>query len=247
MRRFHSAFFTAVVLLAAVNVVFWVGLGRNKPAPASFSQLPVRIPAAAPTAPTPVTSNPLTLVTPAGRPLLVSVVGDSIAAGHYASGPDRGFRSLVLAALSARGPVTPEDAAGTGTSPLSTAVTVPSGLDLVVLELGTDDMHIASVSQFEMAYGALVAQVHADSPKADLVCAGTWSATGGLYDAVIERDCTSVGGRYVPLQALYDTPAYHGPTGVSGYYGYSDGLAPNDAGHRAIAAALLGAVGLKLQ
>ena len=86
-------------------------------------------------------------------------------------------------------------------------------MDLVVLELGTDDMHVASVTDFEMAFGALVASIQADSPNADLVCAGTWSATGGLYDAIIQRDCTAAKGRYVSLQALYDTPAYHGPAG----------------------------------
>jgi acyl-CoA thioesterase I len=235
----------AIVLLAAVNVVFWGGVYKSKPAKSSFSQKATvsTLPSAS-TAPTPVTANPLTL--PTGRTLQVSIVGDTIATGRFASGPDKRFRTLVLTALAARGPVSPDEATRTGTSDLSTAVAVPPHMDLVILELGTDDMRAESVPDFGMAYGALVATVRADSPNAALVCAGTWSATGGLYDEVIQRDCTAVKGRFVPLQALYDTPAYHGPSGVNGYYGVSDGLAPNDAGHRAIAAALLGAVGLKL-
>ena len=163
----------------------------------------------------------------------MSIVGDSITAGHFASKPDKTFRALVLAALSARGPVAAQDA-------------VPSGVDLAVLEVGTDDMRVQRVSDFRTAFEALVAQVRSASPNADLVCAGTWSATGGLYDAVIQRACTGANSRYVPLQALYDTPAFHGPAGKATSYGPSDGLSPNDAGHRAIAAALLGAVGLKL-
>jgi acyl-CoA thioesterase-1 len=236
-----------VVLLAAVNVVFWAGLYKNKPAKTSFSQqVPIATPSSTRAVPVPVTANPLTLPKPVGRPLLVSVVGDSIATGRYASGSDTRFRALILSALSVSGPVTPEEAAPTGTSALSTAVSVPGGQDLVVLELGTDDMRVASVTEFEMAFGALIASIQAESPNADLVCAGTWSATGGLYDAIIQRDCTAAKGRYVSLQAPYDTPAYHGPAGASSPYGISDGIAPNDAGHRAIATALLGAVGLKL-
>ena len=237
----------AVVLLAAANVVFWAGYSKSKPGKASFSQqIPLSPPSSAASLPVPVTSNPLALPQPVGRPLLVSIVGDSIAAGRYASGPAERFDALILSTLSARGPVTPEQAAPTGTSGLSTAVSVPSGTELVVLEVGTDDMRVEGVTDFGTAFGALVASIQAASPNADLVCAGTWSATGGLYDAVIQRDCTDAKGRYVPLQALYDTPAYHGPAGASTYYGTSDGIAPNDAGHRAIAAALLGAVGLKL-
>jgi acyl-CoA thioesterase I len=234
-----------IVLLAAVNVVFWGGFYKNKPAKASFSHRAsvFALPSPSPT-PTPVMANPLTL--PTGRTLQVSIVGDSIGSGRFASGPDKRYRALVLAALTARGPVAPEEPVSTGTSALTSAVAVPSNMDLVVLELGTDDMRVESVPDFGMAYGALVASVQADSPHAALVCAGTWSATGGLYDQVIQRDCTAAKGRYVSLQALYDTPAYHGPSGVSGYYGISDGLEPNDAGHQAIAAALLGAVGLKL-
>ncbi|HEX4432109.1 MAG TPA: hypothetical protein VHZ96_22755 [Frankiaceae bacterium] len=235
----------AVVLLAAVNAVFWTGLYKTKPVKSSFSQQVTVVPrpSASATA-TPAAVNPLNL--PSGRALLTTIVGDTIATGHFASSPDARFRTLVLGALAARGPVSPAEATRTGTSDLSTAVAVPANVDLVILELGTDDMRVESVSDFGMAFGALIASVHADSPNAALVCAGTWSATGGLYDQVIQRDCLAAKGRYVSLQALYDTPAYHDPAGGNGYYGISDGLAPNDAGHRAIAAALLGAVGVKL-
>ncbi len=235
----------AIVALAAVNVIFWTRGSDGKSSKSSFSQQATVSPLPSATAPPiHVTAHPLTL--PSGRTLQVSIVGDTIATGRYASSPDKRFRSLVLAALTARGPVSADEASRTGTSSLSTAVSVPPNMDLVVLELGTDDMRAASVTDFATAYGALVSSVLASSPQAALVCAGTWSATGGLYDEVIQRDCTMAKGRYVSLQALYDTPAYHGPAGVTGYYGISDGLSPNDDGHRAIASALLAAVGVKL-
>jgi lysophospholipase L1-like esterase len=236
----------AIVLLAVVNVIFWTGFSRGKSSKSSFAQPKViALPSGVATPPVPTTANPLALPTPAG-PLRVSIVGDSIAAGHYASTPDKRFRALLLSGLSARGPVSPVEPAATGTSALSTAVALPNGVDLVVLEVGTDDMRTESVSDFQTAFGALVAEVHTASPHAELICAGTWSATGGLYDAVVQHACTGASSRYVPLQSLYDTPACHGPAGKNGYYGVSDGIAPNDDGHRAIAAALLGAVGLKL-
>ena len=241
----RRAAIAVVLLLAVANVIFWTGI-NGKSSKASFAQQkPLAAPSAIVTPPIPKTANPLPL--PAAGPLKVAIVGDSIGAGRYASLPGKRFARLVLAALSARGPVSGIEPAATGTSPMPTAVTVPSGMNLVVLEVGTDDMRVERVSDFRTAFEALVAQVRSASPNADLVCAGTWSATGGLYDAVIQRACTGANSRYVPLQALYDTPAFHGPAGKATAYGPSDGLAPNDAGHRAIAAALLGAVGLKLQ
>ena len=233
-----------VILLAVANVIFWTGSNGTSSKASFAQQKPLAAPSAIVTPPIPKTANPLQL--PAASPLKVSIVGDGIASGRYASVPSKGFHALMLAALSAREPVSPSEPAPTGTSPVSTAVTVPSGMNLVVLEVGTDDMRVERVSDFQTAFGALVAQVRNASPGAELVCAGTWSATGGLYDEVIQRACTGATSRYVPLQALYDTPAFHGPAGKATALGPSDGIAPNDAGHHAIAAALLGAVGLKL-
>ena len=231
----RRAAIAVVILLAVANVIFWTGSNGTSSKASFAQQKPLATPSVIVTPPIPKTAHPLRL--PAASPLKVSIVGDSIAAGRFASMPDKAFRALMLAALSARGPRRrgrrpdggPVPSAGSG-----------------VLEVGTDDMRVERVSDFQTAFEALVAQVRSASPGADLVCAGTWSATGGLYDAVIQRACTGANSRYVPLQALYDTPAFHGPAGKATSYGPSDGIAPNDAGHHAIAAALLGAVGLKL-
>ncbi len=177
----------------------------------------------------------------------ISIAGDSIAAGHYASNPYATFRTLMYAALQARGAVNVQDPTTTAlTATLSPALTVPAGMDLVVLELGTDDIPRTDVTTFGSAYSALVKNTRASSPNAALVCAGTWSANGSAFDAVIQRACTSANGTYVSLASRYADPANRDPAGVSTYFGVTDGLAPNDAGHRAIAAALLKPLGVAL-
>ena len=206
---------------------------------------PQLAPSATEPAPAP-TPAPLQLPNTRGRALTVSIVGDSLTAGHYASGPARRFRNLVLSALEARGTVNAEEATPTGASTLSTAVTVPAGLDLVVLELGTSELASTDVRTFTNGYRALVTSIRASSPHAALVCAGTWSEQGAAYDAVIQQVCSAVDGRFVSLRGLYAVPTDRGPAGVSGFYGVSDDVAPNNAGHRAIARALLAAIGIRL-
>ena len=82
------------------------------------------------------------------------------------------------------------------------------------------------------------------SPNAAVVCAGTWSAQGIAFDAIIQQDCAAIRGHYVPLSGLYGVAANRAPEGALTFYGTADGVAPNDAGHRAIANALLKAIGV---
>jgi hypothetical protein len=230
----------AIVLLAAANVVFWGYIyHRQEVKPSAFAtkQGPALLPLTA-TEPSP-SAAPLSLSTNGSGVLRLSIVGDTLATGRYASGPTNRFRALALSALEARGPVAVQEATPTSASGPSTAVTVPGSLNLVILELGTDDMARTTATEFAADYGHLVDSIRASSPKAALVCAGTWSANGQAYDAVIQRDCVHADGRFVSLRALYADPANRGPAGVAGYYGLSDDRAPNDAGHRAIATALL--------
>ena len=210
-------------------------LGYTPPSPT-----PSPVPTASPS------PLPLVLPDPKGRSLEVSIVGDSLTVGLYATGPTKRNRDLILAVLKRRGPVSALEATNTYSSTASTAVTVPSRLDLVVLELGTVDEKSVSAEAFRVSYGALVSQVRKTSPTADLVCVGTWSAAGGAFDAIINRACTAAGGRFVSLGGLYANSANRGPARVSGFYGFSDDIAPNNAGHRAIATAILAAVGLHL-
>jgi acyl-CoA thioesterase-1 len=240
--------FTVVVVSAAVGVSVAAGLAvahhDNVP---QAGEIIGYTPAAAPSsaaAPSPL--PPLKLPVTQGRALLVSIVGDSLTAGRDASGPTKRFRNLVLAALGSGRTVSAEEATPASAPAASTAVIVPGGMDLVVLELGTSDVAKVAITPFAFGYQALVTSIRASSPHADLVCAGTWSADGAAYDAVVQRICTAAQGRYVPLSGLYAVAGDRGPPGVSGFYGVSDDVAPNDAGHRAIARALLAAVGIAL-
>ena len=205
----------------------------------------------------PPTSTPSTLPTPSpapvplklpdtkGRSLDVSIVGDSLTVGLYASGPTTRNRNLILSVLRRRGPVSATEAFASGAAGGSTAVTVPGRLDLVVLELGTADEGRVTAGAFVVSYAALVKQVRRTSPTADLVCAGTWGPANVVFDAVIEQACEAAGGRFVSLRSLYLNPANRGPAKVMGFYGLSDDIAPNNAGHKAIAKAVLEAIGLR--
>ncbi len=246
-----------LVLLAAADGVFWGYLFKRPPAKSTYVSSVTGtsdVSAGAYTAPPPTASpapspgkvntaaEPFALPSPTGRPLVVSIVGDAIATGQYASGPDHRYRTLVLNALSARGAVTASEATRMGD--WSTAVEVPSGLDLAVVEVGSTDVGKVGVTAFSRSYRALVSSVRSSSPHAALVCVGTWNAQGAGFDRAIASACAGERGRFVSLQALYANAANHSSAGTSGFYGTADGVEPNDAGHRAIAAAILGAVGV---
>jgi acyl-CoA thioesterase I len=254
-----------VVVLAIANVFFWgVVYNRQSVKPSSFTArlTPTTAPSVAPIErPQPTVSAhpsasatpsipaglpvPLPLPNASGRALKVSIVGDLLGTGHYASSPSTRYRGLLLAALQARGAVSVEEATGTGGT-LSAAVQVPPGLDLAVVELGTNDMASTDVNGFEQVYSALLKSIRLGSPDAALVCAGTWSADGLAFDNIIQQDCVREQGHFVSLRDLYDQSANRGPAGIAGYYGVSDDVAPNDTGHRAIAQALLQPLGITL-
>jgi acyl-CoA thioesterase-1 len=240
-----------VVVLAALDVAGWAFVLHRGPAKSTyvprvgaFDQAPLSpIPTPSPTSA--AQSPALALPDTNGKPPAVSIVSDSIGAGDYASSADRPYRVLLETALRARGAITADDV-GAPAGSKSTNVKVPGGQDLVVLEVGTTDLSGTDLKTFTANYIGLVAATRASSPKAGLVCAGTWSRLGANFDAVIQAACDYADGAFVSLQPLYSDAANRGPAGVAGPYGTSDDEAPNDAGHRAIAAALLGAVGLNL-
>lgn len=170
------------------------------------------------------------------------VAGDSLAAGFFASQKDRGFTSLVADAV---GPVEMTTAAQAHqTLTTVAAITdVPDDLDLAVVELGTNDVGLPTpVADFEQQYVGLLERIRASSPKAALVCLGTWTSDGAAYDEAIARTCAERGGVYVGLADAFSTPAYHGPEGRDSFAGPGDDFHPNDTGHRAIADGVLKAL-----
>ncbi|WP_242864553.1 SGNH/GDSL hydrolase family protein [Microbacterium testaceum] len=167
------------------------------------------------------------------------ITGDSLAAGFFASTAAQGFSALVTGAL---GPVTPTTVsrAHETLSTVAGVTEVPADLDLAVIELGTNDVGIPTpLADFEAQYADLVGRIRTSSPDAAVVCAGTWTVDGAAYDEIIAGVCTANAGRYVSLADLFATPEFHGPAGRDTFVGVGDDFHPNDAGHRAIADAVL--------
>ena len=179
--------------------------------------------------------------------LQVLFAGDSLTGGLYASEQSKGFKWLMLDQLAAGGPVEEFNSALSGgtTVQVSEQYPVPSGLDLAVVELGTNDLgNVVPLDEFRTSYAALIEKITAGSPDVALVCAGVWEGNGGgpegpTYDRVIEQACTDAGGVFVSLRTIYQQSDTIGPVGLPAYLGTSDDFHPNDAGHAAIAAALL--------
>ncbi|MBC7442592.1 MAG: SGNH/GDSL hydrolase family protein [Ramlibacter sp.] len=190
---------------------------------------------------------------PDDRPLRVLFVGDSISYGLDAKLQDRGFRPVMVDALSTDGPVREfhKNRAGATTATVSGLVNVPENLDLALVELGTNDVVARTgPTEFEQSYESLLRRVHTESPDVPLVCVGTWGSAGGAdgsdaYNAVIEDACARQGGAFVSLYGLYPEAANRGPAGRAVFGGTSDRFHPNDRGYRVIAELILGRISVR--
>ena len=189
---------------------------------------------------------------PAEGPLRVLFVGDSITYGLSAEDQDRGYRPLMVDALSAGGPVEELRAnrVGADTGTVSGILNAPTGVDLAIIELGTNDVvEKTTIPQFRANYGSLLERIRHESPGAPLLCVGTWGSEGGAdgsdaYNAVIDDECDDRGGTFASLYGLYPEEANRGPAGRDVFGGTSDNFHPNDRGYRAIADLLLGRIRL---
>ncbi|HSP74682.1 MAG TPA: SGNH/GDSL hydrolase family protein [Cryobacterium sp.] len=190
---------------------------------------------------------------PDDRPLRVLFVGDSISYGLNAERQDLGFRPLMVAALSADGPVQEfhKNRPGATTRTVSRLVDVPKNLDLAVVELGTNDVvDQTEPDDFARSYRSLLQRVHTESPGVPLLCVGTWGSAGGAdgsdsYNAIIDEECARQGGAFASLYGLYPIAANRGPAGRDVFGGMSDRFHPNDTGYRAIADLLLDRISVR--
>lgn len=179
---------------------------------------------------------------PAGRPPeAVLLSGDSITEGWHATTEELSFRGLVEEWLTegGTGSVTGTFHAGFTVQEVADGFEVPRGVDLAVVELGTNDIGRNNpVGNFGIQYATYLDDLEEASPGVQLVCLGVWypasDQTTGFDDA-IERECTSRGGVFQPLSGLFGETGLRGPEGNPTWLGISDAFHPNDAGHERIA------------
>lgn len=192
--------------------------------------------------------------TPSAPPRPVRSVffaGDSLTVGWHAPTEAEGFRALMVGMLAERGldasGVMVAAKAGAKLAEVAASYEVPSGVDLAVVELGTNDAAQGSDPvTFAADYAAYLDRVKAASPEARLVCVGVWflaseSATRPL-DEAIRSGCQSAGGTFVPVSALVSDASLRGPVGKPTWVGPSDNFHPNSSGHETLARRIMRAV-----
>lgn len=240
-RRPHHTFIAVavpVVVIAALAIGVASAAAPTVPSAESPSPTPTA------TVVTPATATPITLTRDAD-PLSVMFVMDSVGYGRNASVQENGFRSLVVADLATSGLVTETafGSKGDTTEASSALVQMPESLDLVVIELGTNDERVSTAyPQFAMDYQALLTRITTETPDAAIVCVGTLAfyPTAPTYDGIIQQLCEPAGGTYVSIADITADPQYLTQQGELQFEGPSeDSIHPNDAGHYLIAQRIL--------
>lgn len=173
------------------------------------------------------------------------VLGDSVSAGQHLPNTSDAYPTLLAAELHVQ--LTVYAVPGHTTAQTFSMYTGELAPSYAVIELGTNDYNDSiPLAIFAANYHRVVASV---APTTRLACLSLWdprnladaewSSPLGIpspvnrvgvapaaYNAVIERECR---GTYLSIQALYDTPAYHGSGSLGALYH------PNIAGDAAIA------------
>lgn len=180
------------------------------------------------------------------KPLKVTFMGTSLAAGYYATSEAKSYVGRITTALEGPGPVVqlraPREDMAPGT-PTTTDTFDPAkvepGQDLFIIEVGTNDAAVKNEDKFERDYRRLLKGLRKGSPDAMFMCAGLWQEQVWGYDLIIQQACREVGGRFIPMTNMFRDDALHGPEGRETPYGPGDVFHPNDDGHKAIAQAML--------
>ncbi|MGO3234800.1 MAG: SGNH/GDSL hydrolase family protein [Microbacterium sp.] len=186
------------------------------------------------------TSAPRVSATPDIKHVLVA--GDSLSGGFDATTRDQGFVALVMDEL-APAKLHRAERAHQTLSTVSGITDVPEGVDIAVIELGTNDVGVETPdAEFRETYESLLGRITAASPEVQLVCVGTWTGWGWTQDQIIQDSCRDAGGSYVHLRDVFEDPSTRGPAGEDTHRGPSDDFHPNNTGHERIAARILDAL-----
>lgn len=186
----------------------------------------------------------------AGRPVEALVLGDSLARGSAASAPEFSYTALTDAALDKAAPANvttiASGSSGGGIRVADITPQIPSkAFDLVVFELGTNDVITPNLAAFKAEYAELLAAVRAASPGASIVCLGPWGSPKDTeaFNAEVTAQCSAdAKARYRDLSALYASEKNRWVTGKMPDGTPVDNFHPNDAGHAAVAKQIASAI-----
>ena len=234
-----AALSTATIAVGALVVVAFIPRGASVPASATTPDYSVLQGEDSPTT---------VQLDRDDQPLNVLFLGDSVTYGLYASAPEKGFQSVFTKTLEEGGPVVSTVVAEAGRTTAEIAAQIPeipAGMDLVVVELGTNDSFKNTLEQFESDYSGLLTRVRAASPDAGLICLGTLNRANlsPQINAFLSDECPSFGGVYIPMSDVGSTAKLLTPIGDDSWVGPAkDGAHPNDDGHAVIARRLAAAI-----
>lgn len=182
---------------------------------------------------------------PASRPLRLLVIGDSISDGAYTTSAGKQYRSILKAALARHGDVEMTTVAVPGSTTGGMLSRVPGqSYDLIVTELGTNDVQKTRVADFTRNYRALLKSLLTESPQAGLVCLGPWGTPAATEQssAVVKQLCEQNKGQFRDLATFYINGKNRWVDEVMPNGRKVDNFHPNDRGHSLIAEAALDAL-----
>ncbi len=168
-------------------------------------------------------------------------VGDSIAAGRYATTEGKVFPSLVAQQLGMNLTLKAKSGARAAWALPQLATIDQAHPALVTIELGTNDVGFNTpLADFQNQYDAIVTALAV--PGTRVLCIGSWLPSD-LVDNAIADICQRHGGTFVSLAGFYGDNSLHAQDGGPSYLGRADWFHPGDAGHAAIAQAVLASLG----
>lgn len=221
------AFFISGLILAAA-----IFFALTKPAPPERSDVASREYAEAVSAEQ-AAARPVDLLgikRPDGRPLRVLFMGDSLSDAAGASSRQAGFVDTLKSRMRPGGKVAATTLALPGQTTRTVAAQMPSGkYDVVLVELGTNDVGRTPVEQFRNDYAEMLTGVRKASADGLLMCLGPWmpQADAADYDDIARQLCKEQDGIYVPLSWAYVKEQYRDDS--------YDQFHPDDDGHKFIA------------
>jgi len=172
-------------------------------------------------------------------------LGGSLTDSRFATSESAGFRPLVADGLGVPVDETRGNAASESKlEAVALNAQIPATTNLVIIELGSTDVYVnrTDPQQFSADYRDVLNRVRLLAPSSQITCLGVWGGSQNVatYDKLMSDRCFAVGGAFVPLADIYETPGMKGPAGLDVYQGISDDFHPNDAGYSAIAQRILG-------